>query len=95
MHPALRAALTGDGDMDESDSEEAVAEIRNSPQVRPPRRNSGESSSSRGSSTERKLLSSRSSTPSHPLTPTRSTSSESSTPIRQGSSPVGKESSNV
>lgn len=105
MHPALRAVLA-EGNLDESDSEEAVGELKNSPVIFPSRRQS-ESSSSRGSATEKKLLSPEASTPNWTpsrtppnRTPSRAPSSGSSTPVQGGiridieeSVPSGKESS--
>ncbi|CAM6104678.1 unnamed protein product [Calypogeia fissa] len=97
MHPALRAALTGDGDMDESDSEEAVAEIKNSPQrVFPSHQSGDDSSSSRGSPRGRELLSSsRSSSRSMSAATSASNNGQDSSRHLQESLPVDRESNNV
>ncbi|CAM6101640.1 unnamed protein product [Calypogeia fissa] len=87
MHPALKAALIGDGDMDESDSEASMGEIRSSPQAPlHSRQTTDESSSSGGSPSERRLLPSSSSPPGRPLTQSRSMSPETPASSRQGSS---------
>ncbi|CAM6106765.1 unnamed protein product [Calypogeia fissa] len=103
LHPALKAALIGDGNMDESDSEASMGEIRSSLQgPLHSRQTTDESSSSGGSPSERRLLPSSSSPPSRPLTQSRSMSPETPASSRQGSSrnlqesfPVERESSIV
>jgi hypothetical protein len=78
MHPALRATLRGDANLDDSDSDGAVDELLHRSPVRPDRHNSGSWSSHRRRQREQKLRSPGSVTPGN-LTPTRPLGSGSST----------------